>query len=162
MRSKEFDIDHDQGNQHTESSIEGSMENSILVAKPQLAIKHRKNHMTGKQPENQCLISHIRSRPKHASNQGSLMIPLLGKVVENKIFVPTKQDPKIIQERSHTRFRPLLTNGCSGRRVGEVGGHSGSSRSRSPTNSPSIYPTNKSLEQVSEKKKMLLEEGSKL
>ena len=42
---------------HTESSIEGSMENSILVAKPQLAIKHRKNHMTGKQQENQCLIS---------------------------------------------------------------------------------------------------------
>ena len=52
MRSKEFDVDHDQGNQHTESSIEGSMENSILVAKPQLAIKHRKNHMTGKQQEN--------------------------------------------------------------------------------------------------------------
>src|SRR3954468_5425341 len=57
MRSKEFDVDHDQGNQHTESSIEGSMENSILVAKPQLAIKHRKNHMTRKQQENQCLIS---------------------------------------------------------------------------------------------------------
>ena len=56
MRSKEFDVDHDQGNQHTESSIEGSMENSIVVAKPQLAIKHRKNHMTGKQQENQCLI----------------------------------------------------------------------------------------------------------
>src|SRR3954471_10431994 len=57
MRSKGFDVDHDQGNQHTESSIEGSMENSILVAKPQLAIKHRKNQMTGKQQENQCLIS---------------------------------------------------------------------------------------------------------
>src|SRR3954469_21823738 len=42
MRSKEFDVDHDQGNQHTESSIEGSIENSILVEKPQLAIKHRK------------------------------------------------------------------------------------------------------------------------
>src|SRR3954465_3667481 len=65
------------------------------------------------------------------------MIPLLGNVVENKKnFVPTNQDPKIIQERSHTRFRPLLTNGCSGRRVGEAGGRSGSSRSRSPTNSP--------------------------
>ena len=57
MRSKEFDLDHDQGNKHTESNIEGSMENSILVAKPQLAIKHKKNHMTGKQQENQCLIS---------------------------------------------------------------------------------------------------------
>src|SRR4051812_22023470 len=57
MRSKEFDVDHDQGNYHTESSIEGSMENSILVAKPQLAINHRKNHRTGKQQENQCLIS---------------------------------------------------------------------------------------------------------
>ena len=57
MRSKEFDVDHDQGNRHTERSIEGSMENSILVAKPQLAIKHRKNHMTGKKQENQCLIS---------------------------------------------------------------------------------------------------------
>src|SRR3954470_14769038 len=86
---------------------------------------------------------------------------MLGKVVENKI-VPTNQDPKIIQERSHTRFRPLLTNDCSGRRVGEAGGRSGSSRSRSPTNSPSIYPTNKSLEQISEKKKKLLKEGSKL
>ena len=42
MRSKEFDVDHAQGNQHIESSIEGSMENSILVAKPQLAIKDRK------------------------------------------------------------------------------------------------------------------------
>src|SRR3954464_3969169 len=41
-------------------------------------------------------------------------------------------------------------------------GRSGSSRSRSPTNSPSIYPANKSLEQISEKKKKLLEEGSKL
>src|ERR1043165_7088660 len=27
------------------------------------------------------------------------------------------QDPKIIQERCHTRFRPLLSNGCSGRRL---------------------------------------------
>src|SRR3954466_3892112 len=62
------------------------------------------------------------------------MIPLLGNVVEIKNFVPTNQDPKIIQERSHTRFRPMLTNGCSGRRVGEAGGCSGSSRSRSPTN----------------------------
>src|SRR3954466_12802225 len=85
------------------------------------------------------------------------MIPLLGNVVEIKNFVPTNQDPKINQERSHTRFSPLLTNGCSGRRVGEAGGCSGSSRSRSPTNSPSIYPTNKSLEQISEKKKKLLE-----
>src|SRR3954470_16363249 len=41
-------------------------------------------------------------------------------------------------------------------------GCSGSSRSRSPTNCPSIFPTNKSLEQISEKKKKLLEEGSKL
>src|SRR3954469_23662927 len=57
MSSKEFDVDHDQGNQHTKSNIEGLMENSILVAKPQLAIKHRKNHITGKQKENQCLIS---------------------------------------------------------------------------------------------------------
>src|SRR3954469_9466232 len=137
MRSKEFDVDHDQGNQHTESSIEGSMENSILVAKPQLAIKHRKNHMTGKQQENRCLISTY-DLPKHASNQGSLMITLLGNVVENKNFVPTNQDPKIIQERWHTRFRPLLTNNCSGRKVGEARGRSGSSRSRSRTNSPSI------------------------
>src|SRR3954470_635201 len=44
---------------------------------------------------------------------------MLGNVVEKKI-VPTNQDPKIIQERSHTRFRPILTNGCSGRRVGEA------------------------------------------
>src|SRR4051812_47993077 len=87
---------------------------------------------------------------------------MLGNVVDIKNFVPMNQDPKIIQERSHTRFRPLLTNGCSERRVGEAGGHSGSSRSISPTNSPSIYPTNKSLEQISEKKKKLLEEGSKL
>src|SRR4051812_8723450 len=76
------------------------------------------------------------------------MIPLLGNVVENKKIVPTNQDPKINQERSHRRFRPLLTNGCSGRRVGEAGGRSGSSRSRSPTNSPSIYPTNKSLKLI--------------
>src|SRR3954466_6024271 len=74
------------------------------------------------------------------------MIPLLGNVVEIKKIVPTNQDPKIVQERLHTRFRPLLTNGCSGRRVGEAGGRSGSSRSRSPMNSPSIYPTNKSLD----------------
>ena len=32
MISKVFDVDHDQANQHTKSSIEGSMENSILVA----------------------------------------------------------------------------------------------------------------------------------
>ena len=57
MRSKEFDLDHDQGNQHTESSIEGSMENSILVAKPHPAVKQRKNYMAGKQQENKCLIS---------------------------------------------------------------------------------------------------------
>src|SRR3954468_447709 len=132
MRSKEFDVDHDQCNQHTESSTEGSMENSILVAKPQLAIKHRKNHMIGKKQENQCLISHIRSRPKHASNQGSLMIPLLGNVVEIKKIVPTNQDPKIIQERWHTRFRPLLTNGCSGRRVDEAGGRKPVDRSTVP------------------------------
>src|SRR3954469_911529 len=87
---------------------------------------------------------------------------LLGNVVEIKKIVPTKQDPKIFQERSHTRFRPMLTNGCSGRRVGEAGGRSGSSRSRSPTNNPLIYPTNKSLKQISEKKKKLLEEGSKV
>src|SRR4051812_48302840 len=77
---------------------------------------------------------------------------------KQKKIVPTNQDLKIIQERSHTRFRPLLTNGCSGRRVGEAGGRSGSSRSRSPTNSLSIYLTNKYLEQIFEKKKKLLEE----
>src|ERR1041385_7993796 len=81
---------------------------------------------------------------------------------KQKKIVPTNQDPKIIQERWHTRFRPLLTNNCSGRRVGEARGRSGSSRSRSPINSPSIYPTNKSLEQISEKKNKLLEEGSKV
>ena len=81
------------------------------------------------------------------------MIQLLGNVVEKKV-VPTNQDPKIIQERLHTRFGPLLTKCCSGRRVGEARGRSGSSRSRSHTN--------KSLEQISEKKKKLLEEGSKV
>ena len=90
------------------------------------------------------------------------MIPQLGNVVEIKNFVPTNQDPKIIQERLHTRFRSMLTNGCSGRRVGEARDRRGSSRTRSPTNSPSIYPTSKSLEQISEKKKKLLEEGSKV
>src|ERR1041385_3063179 len=43
------------------------------------------------------------------------------------------QDPKIIQERWHTRLRPLLTNGCSGRRVDEAGG----SRSRDASHDPS-------------------------
>src|ERR1041385_5304212 len=43
------------------------------------------------------------------------------------------QDPKIIQERWHTRFRPLLTNGCSGRRVDKAGG----SRSRDASHDPS-------------------------
>src|ERR1041385_8331733 len=86
---------------------------------------------------------------------------LLRNVVENKKFRPTNQEPKIIQEDCIQGFRSWLTNGCSGRRVGEASGRSGSNRSRSPTNSPSIYPTNKSLEQISEKKK-LLEEGSKL
>ena len=57
MRPKEFDVDHDQGNQHTESSIEGSMENSILVAKTHHAVKQIKYHITGKQQENQCPIS---------------------------------------------------------------------------------------------------------
>ena len=45
---------------------------------------------------------------------------VLGNVVEIKTFVPMNQDPKIIQERWHTRFRPLLTNDCSGRRVGDI------------------------------------------
>src|ERR1044071_5312456 len=126
MRSKEFDVDHDQGNQHTESSIEGSMENSILVAKPQLAIKHRKNHMTGKEQENQCLISHIRSRPKHASNQGSLMIPLFGNVVENKKFRAYESRSQDHPRKIAYMFRSLLTNDCSGRRVGEARGRSGS------------------------------------
>src|SRR3954467_4131099 len=57
MRSKKFDVVHDQGNQHTESSIEGSWEKSILVAKPHRAVKQRIDHITGKQQENQCLIS---------------------------------------------------------------------------------------------------------
>jgi len=57
MRSKEFDVVHDRGNQHTKSSIEGSWEKSILVAKPHHAVKQRKDHITGKQQENQCLIS---------------------------------------------------------------------------------------------------------
>ena len=57
MRSKEFDVDHDQGNQHTESSIEGSWDKSILVEKPHHAVKQRKDHITGTQQENQCLIS---------------------------------------------------------------------------------------------------------
>src|ERR1043165_7885514 len=57
MRSKEFDIVHDRGNQHTKSSIEGSWEKSILVAKPHHAVKQRKDHIIGKQQENQCLIS---------------------------------------------------------------------------------------------------------
>src|ERR1043165_2694242 len=116
---------------------------------------------------------------------------MLGNVVENKKFRPTNQEPKIIYEDYIQGFRSWLTNRCSGSRVGEVRwcrspqlgismtsqprgyrsrvpshdplrDHSGSSRSRSPTNSPSIYPTNKSLEQISEKKKKLLEEGSKV
>ena len=162
MRSKEFDIVHDRGNQHTMSSIEGSWDKSILVAKPHHAIMQRKDHITGKKQENQCLISTydlainmhlIKDRSDTTVGERSR---------KTKKFVPMNQDPKIIQERSHTRFRPLLTNSCSGRRVGEAGGRSGSSRSRSPTNSPSFYPTNKSLEQISEKKKKLLEEGSKL
>src|SRR4051812_29971122 len=57
MRSKEFDVVHDRGNQHTMRSIEGSWDKSILVAKPHHAIKQRKDHITGKQQENQCLIS---------------------------------------------------------------------------------------------------------
>jgi len=57
MRSKEFDVVHDRGNQHTKSSIEGSWDKSILVAKPHHAVKQRKDHITGKQQENQCLIS---------------------------------------------------------------------------------------------------------
>src|SRR3954463_11036837 len=57
MRYKEFDVVHDRGNQHTKSSIEGSWEKSILVAKPHHAVKQRKDHITGKQQENQCLIS---------------------------------------------------------------------------------------------------------
>src|SRR4051812_45124784 len=57
MRSKEFDVVHDRGNQHTKSSIEGSWEKSILVAKPHHVIKQRKDHITGKQQENQRLIS---------------------------------------------------------------------------------------------------------
>src|SRR4051812_38333401 len=52
---------------------------------------------------------------------------------KQKKFVHTKQDPKIIQERWHTRFRPLLTNDCSGRRVDEAGG----SRSRNASHDPS-------------------------
>src|SRR3954471_24613581 len=55
MRSQEFDVVHDRGNQHTKSSIEGSWEKSILVAHH--AVKQRKDHITGKQQENQCLIS---------------------------------------------------------------------------------------------------------
>src|SRR3954454_24640879 len=57
MRSKEVDIVHDRGNQHTKSSIEGSWDKSILVAKSHHAVKQRKDHITGKQQENQCLIS---------------------------------------------------------------------------------------------------------
>jgi hypothetical protein len=42
MRSKEFDVVHDRGNQHTMSSIEGSWDKSILVAKPHHAVKQKK------------------------------------------------------------------------------------------------------------------------
>src|SRR3954471_10605320 len=83
MRSKEFDIVHDRGNQHTKSSIEGSWEKSILVAKPHHAVKQRKDHITGKQQENQCLIStYDLDLNMHVINLA--LIPLLGNVVENK------------------------------------------------------------------------------
>src|SRR4051812_45597803 len=89
------------------------------------------------------------------------MIPLLRNVVENKKIVSTNQDPKIIQERWHTRFRPLLTNDCSGRRVYEADG----SRSRNASHDlsheriPRAIPSNRSPRK---KKKKLLEKGSKL
>src|SRR3954470_24959814 len=97
------------------------------------------------------------------------MAMVLGNVLENKKFVPTNQDPKILQERWHTRFRPLLTNGCSGRRVGEVGGSRSRDASHDPTHDlsheqiPRSIPSNRSLKKKKKKKKkMLLEEGSKL
>src|ERR1043165_4919525 len=72
------------------------------------------------------------------------MIPLLGNVVENKKFRAYESRSQDHPRKIAYKVRPLLTNSCSGRRVGEARGRSGSSRSRSPTNSPSIYPTNKS------------------
>src|SRR4051812_34909 len=77
------------------------------------------------------------------------MIPLLGNVVENKKFRPTNQEPKIIQEDCIQGFRSWLTNRCSGSRVGEARGRSGSrSRKFSHEQVPRSSPTDKSHEQA--------------
>src|SRR3954468_17455226 len=95
------------------------MGKSILLAKPHHAVKQRKYHITGKQQENQCLIStYDLDLNMHLIKDASDTI--VGKGSRKQKFRPTNQDPKIIQERWHTRFRPFLTNGCSGRRVGEA------------------------------------------
>src|ERR1041385_5570136 len=84
---------------------------------------------------------------------------------KQKKIVPTNQDPKIIQERWHTRFRPLLTNGCSGRRVDEASGSRSRDASHDPSHDlsheriPRAIPSNRSPRK---KKKKFLEEGSKL
>src|ERR1041385_3520496 len=85
------------------------------------------------------------------------MIPLLGNVVENKNFRPMNQEPKIIQEDCIQGFRSWLTNRCSGSRVGEARGRSGSrsckfsheqSLDQSHEQVPRSSPTDKSHEQA--------------
>ena len=155
MRSKEFDVVHDQGNQHTISSIEGSWENSILVAKPHHAVEQRKDHMTGKQTRKSMPHINIWSRPKHASTHRSLMIPLLGNVAR------TQDHPW----RLHTSFRPWLTNRCSGSRVGEDrrcrSPQLGISMTSQPRGYRSLEPSRDLVPRTSPTNKFL-EEGSKV
>ena len=119
MWSKEFEISPWSGIQHTESSIDGSMENSILVEKPTSCRRaHKISHNREAKSKSMPHIN-IWSRSKHASKHRPLMIPLLGNVVENKknrAYVAITQDHLW---RLHTRFRSCLTNRCSRSRVGE-------------------------------------------
>src|ERR1041385_9276688 len=90
---------------------------------------------------------------------------LLGNLVENKKFRPTNQEPKIIQDRLHTRFRSWLTNQCSGSRVGEDrrcrSPQLGISMTSQPRGYRSLEPSRDLVPRTSLTNK-LLEEGSKV
>src|SRR3954462_7680582 len=92
----------------------------------------------------------------------SHMMVMLANVVENKNSVPTKQEPKIIQEDGIQGLGHSLPTDVAEVelvKLVEV------DLANYTTNNPSIRPTNKSLEQVprtrSPRKKKLLKEGPK-
>src|SRR3954470_4395217 len=95
--------------------------------------------------------------PNKNLDLGKCSTRLLGNVVENKKIRPTNQEPKIIQEDCIQGFRSWLTNRCSGSRVGEARGCSGSrslkfsheqSLDQSHEQVPRSSPTDKSHEQA--------------